>query len=650
MWGETTLPSLMPFDNTAINIEVMRAAARADISKRLNAGSRPFTVSSVAIYHANNRIQVMPNPSALDPGDPNRVVTASIPTYAEPMTTPVVFSVTDNNVDQTYAGAIYVPESLPAATAADRVDATCLVVGGAYTYADGTSKTLYYRVDFNSGAPGHPFGQVLRNTRYNFVITSVTAPGKETPDEAASSTDTSMTVAVTNWDENYSQVAFVSNVDYMMLDASHIVMPSTAGATKTFRLRLTTPLAPDLRYTMAAATYGDPPHNTIFISQYYTVSRDAGTLVGDYYEFVFTVTTNSANTDPLDMRPDEVVFTARGASLPITIVQDAFLADDPGKSRKINVLSLTGGEGSMGTYYPGGTANTAGTAANMRSILTNASYFGPGGIVDFPGFTFEQFSTTDISSATTVSTDQLRRALDVTDILIMPYGSDPNPTIVGIINQWRTDPRHVLFMSADAGLATGSDGTVGIATNVNMWNSLNDGLTWYPESVLRDSQGLLDLVVDLLSDVLTIVLNIVTTTTVQIDGATVSNPTTANSPFTGGAFGQPNMSQLGSDSGAYQLWDYTSEWAVPADGSSFQPLMVYQVTAVQKLIIGLIETGRTTTKSNMTLMGVDPTTRIVYFGETQLMTDFMGATPGANSNSTLMCNTWAWAVDTVLGR
>ena len=60
----------------------------------------------------------------------------------------------------------------------------------------------------------------------------------------------------------------------------------------------------------------------------------------------------------------------------------------------------------------------------------------------------------------------------------------------------------------------------------------------------------------------------------------------------------------------------------------------------------------------MMLVGVDPGRRIVYIGESQILSTYLDAmpnvnpgtpdTPGYNSISTLICNIWGWAVNTVL--
>lgn len=62
--------------------------------------------------------------------------------------------------------------------AAQLSDATCIVVGG---YYDGASELSYYRIDFNPGVEGHPFGQVLRNHKYVFRIKKVTGTGGVMP-------------------------------------------------------------------------------------------------------------------------------------------------------------------------------------------------------------------------------------------------------------------------------------------------------------------------------------------------------------------------------------------------------------------------------------------------------------------------------------
>lgn len=102
----------------------------------------------------------------------------------------------------------------------------------------------------------------------------------------------------------------------------------------------------------------------------------------------------------------------------------------------------------------------------------------------------------------------------------------------------------------------------------------------------------------------------------------------------------------------------TTEWAIPIEDteSSVMPLAVYQLTTTNTPLLGTTTTK--TAKTAMMLVGVDTGARIVYLGESEIVSTFLASnpgtdvgtagTPGYNNISTLLCNTWAWAVNTVL--
>lgn len=86
--------------------------------------------------------------------------------------------------------------------------AACVIVGGYY----GEDKNpTYYRIDFatpniqngvqNKPQPGDRF-DLLRNKVYVVNITSVSGPGKNTPEEALKSDETKMTAEVQEWNQN----------------------------------------------------------------------------------------------------------------------------------------------------------------------------------------------------------------------------------------------------------------------------------------------------------------------------------------------------------------------------------------------------------------------------------------------------------------
>ena len=88
-------------------------------------------------------------------------------------------------------------------------DAACVIVGG--KYGNENAGVTYYRIDFatpniqngvqNKPQPGDRF-DLLRNKVYVVNITSVSGPGKNTPEEALKSDETKMTAEVQEWNQN----------------------------------------------------------------------------------------------------------------------------------------------------------------------------------------------------------------------------------------------------------------------------------------------------------------------------------------------------------------------------------------------------------------------------------------------------------------
>ncbi len=185
MTGEKEVEGLGTTTNE-VEIPMIRTLARVDVDKNLEEGSKSFVIQSLALFRPVGEVQLMPSMEAMVGGSTTKVAAPSLPAGATPqegewITFP---GFTDYGLGViSYAMAMYMPECKEAKTDEEKLNAMCVVVGGFY---DGdTSKELFYRVDFDSKLTGHPFGQVLRNTRYVINITKVTAPGKATAEEAA---------------------------------------------------------------------------------------------------------------------------------------------------------------------------------------------------------------------------------------------------------------------------------------------------------------------------------------------------------------------------------------------------------------------------------------------------------------------------------
>ena len=152
--------------------------ARVDVTKALDAGSRPFRIGEVYVYRPNDKIRIVPDD--MGSAESPRVTAPSVFAGAQKLADPV--KVTAAEPDPASVAGICLPESAAESDpAAQLSEATCIVVGG---YYDGQERLSYYRIDFDPGIDGHPFGQVLRNYKYVFRIRKVLGEGWSDPDTA----------------------------------------------------------------------------------------------------------------------------------------------------------------------------------------------------------------------------------------------------------------------------------------------------------------------------------------------------------------------------------------------------------------------------------------------------------------------------------
>ncbi len=189
---------------------MLRAVARVDVEKDLAADSRPLRIESVRVYRANDKIQIAPD-EAVDEESP-RVAAPSVFAGAVKSQTPIV--TTAGEPDPVSIAGIYLPEADGETDpSAQLTEATCIVVGG---YYDGGSSPTYYRIDFNPGLEGHPFGQILRNYRYVFRIRKVTGPGWSDPALAAVNRAASIVAEIRPW-ENFTTEMYFEGDNYFRL-------------------------------------------------------------------------------------------------------------------------------------------------------------------------------------------------------------------------------------------------------------------------------------------------------------------------------------------------------------------------------------------------------------------------------------------------
>ena len=106
-------------------------------------------------------------------------------------------------------------------------DSPCLVVGGTYTDASGSS-TSYYRIEFKSGdgTGGNPYVALAlaRNHCYNVVIQSVSGHGYPTPEDAYNNTPANIQVNITEWNDGGMEVVKIDGQHYLSVDRSALTL------------------------------------------------------------------------------------------------------------------------------------------------------------------------------------------------------------------------------------------------------------------------------------------------------------------------------------------------------------------------------------------------------------------------------------------
>lgn len=220
MWGEYEFPSgiSQALNNTSINMPLLRAVARVDISTE-SVPLTQFVMESVEVFRASSLFQVAPN-SYTSP--PMTVSAPSIPetSFGGTDTYPIATTSPSTSIAQLYLPEVAAP--LPADLTAL---GCCVIVGGRY---NSSAEITYYRLDFTPD--GYPAGQILRNHQYSFNITAVTAPGAPTPDDAASENAAGIIADFTDWTDVFIDAGMWGPA-FFNISSRNVIMGSTAGVT-----------------------------------------------------------------------------------------------------------------------------------------------------------------------------------------------------------------------------------------------------------------------------------------------------------------------------------------------------------------------------------------------------------------------------------
>lgn len=177
--------------------------------------------------------------------DSGNVRTATLPAKLKAGNRPDTLSIIKTS-KVTEIESIYLYENIPWTKDGYDYATTRMVVGGIYTdprtrkvdaNADGTPRVSYYRINFqnvyDTATPvQYP---VLRNHHYVFNITSVAAPGYDTPRQAAEGKPININVTVIDWKNEINNVEY-DGQSYFDLSERIIRLPRNAGSERSIEV------------------------------------------------------------------------------------------------------------------------------------------------------------------------------------------------------------------------------------------------------------------------------------------------------------------------------------------------------------------------------------------------------------------------------
>lgn len=177
--------------------------------------------------------------------DSGNVRTATLPAKFKAGNRPDTLSIIKTS-KVTEIESIYLYENIPWTKDGYDYATTRMVVGGIYTdprthkvdvNADGTPRVSYYRINFqnvyDTATPvQYP---VLRNHHYVFNITSVAAPGYDTPRQAAEGKPININVTVIDWKNEINNVEY-DGQSYFDLSERIIRLPRNAGSERSIEV------------------------------------------------------------------------------------------------------------------------------------------------------------------------------------------------------------------------------------------------------------------------------------------------------------------------------------------------------------------------------------------------------------------------------
>lgn len=347
--------------NTDITIPVLRSAAAAQImvkatqqGDKFTAGTLPnFDMRSFYVFFQADSGRVAPkfeNYEAPQADDSDKNITRPVkevslleaPQVVDVKHPDSVFN--DNPVSVLpalyfYENKAWSPTGYDLPNEVNKYATTRLVVGGVYDNMvddDGNPKQTYYRIDF---ARDDKIIDVLRNNKYIFSLESVSGPGYDTPEQAATGVPINITVNVIEWNNNFGYVLF-DRENYFYAATKEVNFPRFQNAKRTVGVESNIE-AGFWKISFATGANGSTAPPTVVDGV--TVGTTNNTLQNSRYkvektetELIFTVLKDYSSLPVGESRSDILVLQAKNLTLRIRLEQFDNSPDDWGDGGNID--------------------------------------------------------------------------------------------------------------------------------------------------------------------------------------------------------------------------------------------------------------------------------------------------------------------------
>lgn len=348
--------------NTDITIPVLRSVSAAQIMVKATQAGNDFTTGTLPnfdlrsfyVFFQADSGRVAPKPENYQEPKPDKSdenITRSVKDISlleKPQVVDVkhpdsVFS--ENPVTTLpplyfYENKAWSPTGYDLPTDLNKYATTRLVVGGVYdgmTDDKGEPKVTYYRIDF---AKDDKIIDVLRNNKHIFSIESVSGPGYDTPEQAATGVPINITVNIIEWDNNFGYVLF-DRENHFYVETKRVDFPRSRNSNR--MVGVESSIEPEFwKMSFATDANGATTPPTVD-SNGATAPTTNSTLQNSRYkvekrktELIITVLRDFSDLPDKESRSDVLVLQAKNLTLRINLNQLDISPDDWGDGGNID--------------------------------------------------------------------------------------------------------------------------------------------------------------------------------------------------------------------------------------------------------------------------------------------------------------------------